>query len=498
MRAIVLRSFWPGLQFGPRPRCRGWHCRPRMLWLGIGHRPRLEYRPAAKPARQPVQQHPHLRSRCLRRLAEERPLPALGRSRRHHLHRDPLDLSRHPHPCHPQPHEFHQMLCRTARLKHADIDDRRRTGLAEFGRLRSLQPHLQRHHSLAVRCQRRDTLLQKPLSHCDQIIQRRVTEQNRKIEGLRGGRKFAGAGDHQRLGPLAGELRQPLRHLWGKPRREALPRQTGDTTNGLDAHISQLCQHGGVESQGRSRQSGQRLQLRPWRHDRPTPMPPTVDQRMPVAISTIVTEGIRMVHGSPGGGRGIGNRGPRMNTPRGQRPDDRADERPLATEKSGRASHVDLQTLRPHRLMPRRLLNCHDRRKPPAIAGKLLERSQVGHGIVMLDLGNMTGTRAVRERQHRHRFGKRHARQNRRDRRSPRLRPRLRPQLRHRWSRSSRRRRPGPGHHLHHAAAFAPTDKHGPPAQLRPLKQPPLHGPPWQPDRHDARHATPSGWKRPF
>ena len=349
-----------------------------------------------------------------------------------------------------------------------------------------------------MRCQRRDTLLQKPLSHCDQIIQRRVTEQNRKIEGLRGGRKFAGAGDHQRLGPLAGELRQPLRHLWGKPRREALPRQTGDTTNGLDAHISQLCQHGGVESQGRSRQSGQRLQLRPWRHDRPTPMPPTVDQRMPVAISTIVTEGIRMVHGSPGGGRGIGNRGPRMNTPRGQRPDDRADERPLATEKSGRASHVDLQTLRPHRLMPRRLLNCHDRRKPPAIAGKLLERSQVGHGIVMLDLGNMTGTRAVRERQHRHRFGKRHARQNRRDRRSPRLRPRLRPQLRHRWSRSSRRRRPGPGHHLHHAAAFAPTDKHGPPAQLRPLKQPPLHGPPGQPDRHDARHATPSGWKRPF
>ena len=182
-----------------------------------------------------------------------------------------------------------------------------------------------------------------------------------------------------------------------------------------------------------------------------------------------------------------------MNAPRGQRPHDRADQRPLAAKKTGRARHIDLQTLRPIRLVSRRFLDRHDRRKPPAIAGKLLERGQVGHGIVMLDLGNMTGTGAVRERQHRHRFGKRHARRNRRDRRSPRLRHRLR----HRWSRPPRRRRPGPGHHRHHAAAFTPTDKHGPPAQLRSLKQPPLHGPPGQPDRHDARHATSCDEKRP-
>ena len=130
-----------------------------MLWLGISHRPGLEYRPAAKPARQPIQQHPHPRSRCLRHLTEERPLPTLSRPHRHHLHRDPLNLTGHPHPCHPQPHELYQMLCRTARLKHTDIDDCRRAGLAEFDRLSTLQPHLQRHHSLALGGQRRDTIL---------------------------------------------------------------------------------------------------------------------------------------------------------------------------------------------------------------------------------------------------------------------------------------------------------------------------------------------------
>ena len=99
-------------------------------------------------------------------------------------------------------------------------------------------------------CQRRDTLLQEPPDHGDQIIQRRVAEQKRKIEGLRGGWQLAGAGDHQRLGTLAGELRQPLRHLRGKPRGEALPRQTGDTADGLDAHVPQLRQHGGIEPEG--------------------------------------------------------------------------------------------------------------------------------------------------------------------------------------------------------------------------------------------------------
>ena len=114
-----------------------------MLRLGISNRPGLEHRPASQPARQPIKQHPDLRGRCLGRLAEERPLSALGRPRRHDLHRDSPNLPRHPHPCYPQPHELHQMLRRTARLKHTDIDDHRWAGLANIDRLSSLQPHLQ-------------------------------------------------------------------------------------------------------------------------------------------------------------------------------------------------------------------------------------------------------------------------------------------------------------------------------------------------------------------
>ena len=165
------------------------------------------------------------------------------------------------------------MLRRTARLKHTDIDDHRRAGLTRLGRSRAIEPHLQRQHSLALGRKRRNTLLQKPLDHRDQIVQRRVTEQEREIEDLRGGRQFVGAGNHQRLRPLAGELREPLHQLRRKPRGEALPWQASDAADGLNPDISQLCQHGGVEPQGLSRQTGQRLQLRPCGHDRPTPVP---------------------------------------------------------------------------------------------------------------------------------------------------------------------------------------------------------------------------------
>ena len=92
-------------------------------------------------------------------------------------------------------------------------------------------------------------------------------------------------------------------------------------------------------------------------------------QRMPMPMSTICTEGIRVMHGRPGGGGGVGNRSPGMNAPRGQCPHDRANKRPFAAKKSSRARHIDLQTLWPHRLMLRRFLDRHDRRKPPAIAG---------------------------------------------------------------------------------------------------------------------------------
>ena len=70
-----------------------------------------------------------------------------------------------------------------------------------------------------------------------------------------------------------------------------------------------------------------------------------------IVLVSIVLEGIRMMRSSPGSGGGVGNRSPRMNAPRGQCPHDRADERPFAAEKSSRACHIDIQTLRPCRLM---------------------------------------------------------------------------------------------------------------------------------------------------
>jgi hypothetical protein len=126
-------------------------------------------------------------------------------------------------------------------------------------------------------------------------------------------------------------------------------------------------------------------------------------------MTRIGMEGIRVVHGSPGGGGGIGNRSPCVNAPRSQRPNDRADQRPLAPEKSGCACHIDLQTLRPQRFMLRRFLDRHERCEPPTIAGDLLERCQIGHGIVLFDLSDMAGSGAMRQRQHSHRFGERHA-----------------------------------------------------------------------------------------
>ena len=163
-----------------------------------------------------------------------------------------------------------------------------------------------------------------------------------------------------------------------------------------------------------------------------------------------------------------------------QRPDGRAHKRPFAAKKTGGSGDIDMQAFR-----PLGILESHDRRKPPAVAGQFLERHSIGRRIVVIDLGHMAGPRAMGQRQHGHPLGQRHARRD--------LRRRIRsPMPRPVFVIAARRRCPRPRHHRHHAAPLAPADKHRRPAQPGLLEQPSLHRPPRQPDRHDARHATAS------
>ena len=52
--------------------------------------------------------------------------------------------------------------------------------------------------------------------------------------------------------------------------------------------------------------------------------------------------------------------------------------------------------------------------------------------------------------------------------------------------------RPRPRDDRHRTPPLTTADKHRHPAKLWLLEQPPLHRPPWQPDRHEARHMTPA------
>ncbi len=333
-----------------------------MLRLRVGHRLRLEHRPAAKPARQPIEQHLDVRGIRLRvaapLLAEERLLAAGDRPRGDHLHRDRLHLAGQMHPGEPKLDELDQMLHRRARPEEPNIDyDRRRD--AHLGRMTAsstcersrLEPHLQCRHPVAADGQRCDAPPHEAVDHRAD----RVERGGRRRKPAFGRREGVVAEGVERLLAGSQEFRNPPLELLAKTRCEALPRQPKKLPDRRDAELREARDRLLADRFLPEGRDGHRRQLRRllpgWNDAKPSPT-----GNIPAMARLGRNDATRRC-GSNARGRGRIRHG-RTDTqpPRSECPHRRANDRLLATEEPGSARDVHVNPLGPIRR-----LNRHDR-----------------------------------------------------------------------------------------------------------------------------------------
>jgi hypothetical protein len=118
-----------------------------------------------------------------------------------------------------------------------------------------------------------------------------------------------------------------------------------------------------------------------------------------------IRQQIGMVRSSPRSAGRVGNRCPGVDAPCSKRPHGRAHQWPLAPKKTGRTCHIYMDAFWPWIFLIEHILNGHNRRKPSAPSRDLFKRIPICRGVVGINLSNMAGARAMRQRQRCHSFG---------------------------------------------------------------------------------------------
>jgi hypothetical protein len=111
-------------------------------------------------------------------------------------------------------------------------------------------------------------------------------------------------------------------------------------------------------------------------------------------------------------------------------------------------------------------------RKPPAPSSDAFEHKPVGLRVILIDFSPLANLRSTRQRKRRVGFGECLTTGNS-------------------WRLVASRRPPPTNNPLHTSRLRVANDQRRL-ATLRSFDKPPLHRPSRKPDRHDARHATPS------